>query len=60
MKPKTISLFCGAGGCSLGFEKADYDVIFATDIDNAALETYKRNFPTTKVLAADINQIDFL
>lgn len=59
MKPKAISLFCGAGGCSLGFEKADYDVIFATDIDNAALETYKRNFPTTKVLAADINQIDF-
>ncbi len=59
MKPKAISLFCGAGGCSLGFEKADYDVIFATDIDNAALETYKRNFPTTKTLAADINQIDF-
>lgn len=59
MKPKAISLFCGAGGCSLGFEKADYDVIFATDIDNAALETYKRNFPATKVLAADINQIDF-
>lgn len=59
MKPKAISLFCGAGGCSLGFEKADYDVVFATDIDNAALETYKRNFPTTKILATDINQIDF-
>lgn len=56
MKPKAISLFCGAGGCSLGFEKAGYDVAFATDIDRAALETYKRNFPATKTLAADINQ----
>jgi DNA (cytosine-5)-methyltransferase 1 len=59
MNPKAISLFCGAGGCSLGFEKADYDIIFATDIDKAALETYKKNFPTTRILAADINQIDF-
>ena len=59
MNPKAISLFCGAGGCSLGFEKADYDIIFATDIDNVALATYKRNFPNTKTLRADINQIDF-
>ena len=59
MNPKAISLFCGAGGCSLGFEKADYDIIFATDIDQAALTTYEKNFPKTKILAADINQIDF-
>ncbi|MCI0611219.1 MAG: DNA cytosine methyltransferase [Anaerolineae bacterium] len=59
MNPKAISLFCGAGGCSLGFKKANYDIIFATDIDQAALETYKKNFPKAKVLAADINQIDF-
>ncbi len=59
MNPKAISLFCGAGGCSLGFKKADYDIVFATDIDQVALETYKKNFPETKVLAADINQINF-
>jgi len=59
MNPKAISLFCGAGGCSLGFKKANYDVIFATDIDQAALKTYKKNFPSAKVLAADINEIDF-
>jgi len=59
MNPKAISLFCGAGGCSLGFEKANYDVIFATDVDAAALATYRENFPTTKSLAVDINQLDF-
>jgi DNA (cytosine-5)-methyltransferase 1 len=59
MNPKAISLFCGAGGCSLGFEKAGYDVVFATDIDNAAISTYKKNFPTTKAQVADINKIDF-
>ena len=59
MNPKAISLFCGAGGCSLGFKKANYDIIFATDIDRASLKTYEKNFPSTKVLAADINQINF-
>lgn len=59
MNPKAISLFCGAGGCSLGFKKANYDIIFATDIDEVAVKTYKKNFPLTKVLALDINQLDF-
>lgn len=59
MNPKAISLFCGAGGCSLGFKKASYEIIFATDIDRAALGTYKKNFPETRALVADINKIDF-
>ncbi len=59
MNPKAISLFCGAGGCSLGFKKANYDIIFATDIDRAALKTYEKNFQSTKILAVDINQINF-
>jgi DNA (cytosine-5)-methyltransferase 1 len=59
VNPKAISLFCGAGGCSSGFKKAGYEIIFATDIDLAAIKTYRANFPETKTLAADINQIDF-
>lgn len=59
MNPKAISLFCGAGGCSLGFKNAGYDVVLATDIDAAAANTYRQNFPETKVVTADINQIDF-
>ena len=47
-KSKSISLFAGAGGCSLGFKQAGYDIIYATDIDEKAIETYKINFPDTR------------
>lgn len=58
-QPKAISLFAGAGGCSLGFKQAGYDIIYATDFDKAAIETYKTNFPETKAECKDINNIDF-
>jgi DNA (cytosine-5)-methyltransferase 1 len=59
LQPKAISLFAGAGGCSLGFKKAGYNLIYATDFDKAAIETYKINFPDTKADCKDINNIDF-
>lgn len=55
-----ISLFCGAGGCSLGFEQANYKILMATDFDKAAIETYKLNFPETDTLLEDINNINFV
>lgn len=54
-----ISLFCGAGGCSLGFKQAGYNILMATDIDKTAIETYKLNFPKTDVVLQDIDNIDF-
>ncbi|WP_062568685.1 DNA cytosine methyltransferase [Pseudoalteromonas arabiensis] len=54
-----ISLFCGAGGCSLGFKQAGYKILMATDIDKAAIETYKLNFPETDTLLKNIDDIDF-
>lgn len=59
MKPTAISLFCGAGGCSLGFEQAGYSILYATDKDKAAVETYKKNFPTTNCSQEDINNLNF-
>lgn len=59
MKPKAISLFCGAGGCSLGFELAGYDVIYASDFDKAAIDTYQLNFPETLSEVQDIITQDF-
>ena len=32
MKPKIVSLFCGAGGIDLGFHDAGFQTVFATDI----------------------------
>lgn len=38
-----IDCFCGAGGLSLGFEKAGFDIIYAFDLDKAAINTYRHN-----------------
>ena len=58
-KPKAISLFCGAGGCSLGFKQAGYSILYANDKDTAAVETYKKNFPDTLCSNDDIDNLDF-
>lgn len=58
-KRKAISLFCGAGGCSLGFKMSGYDIVYATDIDKKAIETYQNNFPETLAENRDIKDIDF-
>ncbi|WP_186759806.1 DNA cytosine methyltransferase [Arthrobacter alpinus] len=46
MDIKTIDLFAGAGGLSLGFEQAQlgFRPILAVEIDPAAAGTYKRHF----------------
>jgi len=38
-----VDLFCGAGGASLGFVDAGYEVRGAVDIDDDALDTYEAN-----------------
>lgn len=57
--PTAISLFAGAGGCSLGFEQAGYKIIYASDINPAAISTYKQNFPYTQCEKANIKKLDF-
>ena len=58
-KPTAISLFAGAGGCSLGFEEAGFDIVFASDINYQAVATYKLNFPNTICEQSDISRLDF-
>lgn len=43
---RTIDLFAGAGGLTLGFHLADrgFDPVFAVEIDPAAARTFKANF----------------
>lgn len=40
---KGISLFSGAGGMDLGFQKAGIDIVWANDIDKYAVQTYEHN-----------------
>lgn len=56
-EPTAISLFTGAGGCSLGFQQAGFDIRFATDIDRDAMESYRRNFSETPCEVADVRDL---
>jgi len=60
MKPKIVSLFCGAGGIDLGFHDAGFQTVFATDISELFCKTFKKNFPKAEVISEDIRNINFL
>ena len=44
---KLASLFTGAGGLDLGFERAGFHVAWANEYDSAIWETFEHNFPNT-------------
>lgn len=59
-KLRLADLFCGAGGLSLGFIREGCRVIFANDIDDLCIETYKYNHPEIledDVVCGDIRKI---
>lgn len=58
-KPKIVSLFSGGGGIDLGFHKAGFETVFATDIWSTACETLKVNYPKAEVECNCIEGIDF-
>lgn len=44
---KIVSFFAGSGGLDLGFENADFDIIWANEYDKSIWETYRRNHTNT-------------
>ena len=57
-KPVFIDLFAGAGGLSIGLEKAGFELIAATDWDHWSCETLRANHPNIPVKEGDIMDID--
>jgi DNA (cytosine-5)-methyltransferase 1 len=54
MRPIGIDLFAGAGGMSLGFEQAGFDVVAAVEIDPVHCATHKFNFPNCTVIPRSV------
>jgi DNA (cytosine-5)-methyltransferase 1 len=63
MSRRAISLFSGAGGDTLGLERAGYKVVAFSEMNKAAIETHLANFPESVHLragglkGADITQV---
>ena len=59
MELTSIDLFCGAGGLSLGLERAGFRPVLGLDLNKDACATYSRAFPAATVLQESVTGISF-
>ena len=52
-----ISLFSGAGGLDLGFQKAGFSTVVANEYDRKIAPTYRANFSSVPLLETDIRKL---
>jgi len=55
--PVAIDVFSGAGGLTLGLRRAGFRLIGAIEIDDLAVETYRKNHRQVRVFHRDIRKI---
>ena len=53
-----IDLFCGCGGLSMGFRLAGFNCIGGVDFNQAAINTFNRNFNSSNGVCCDLLQMD--
>lgn len=56
-RPTGLDLFSGAGGMSLGFEQAGFDVLSSVEYDPVHAAVHQFNFPLTEVVCANIASV---
>jgi DNA (cytosine-5)-methyltransferase 1 len=56
-RPVAVDLFSGAGGFSLGFEQAGFDVLASIEYDPVHSAVHAFNFPQTEIVCADIRTV---
>ncbi|MEZ5706448.1 MAG: DNA cytosine methyltransferase, partial [Burkholderiaceae bacterium] len=56
-RPIGVDLFAGAGGLSLGFEAAGFDVVAAVEIDPIHCAAHKFNFPQTTTICKSVVEV---
>jgi DNA (cytosine-5)-methyltransferase 1 len=57
MRPLAVDLFAGAGGMSLGFEQAGFDVAAAIEIDPIHACIHHFNFPNCTVIPRSVREL---
>lgn len=55
-RPIAVDLFAGAGGMTLGFEQAGFDVLASVEIDPIHCATHQFNFPFWTVLCKSVEE----
>jgi len=56
-RPIAVDLFAGAGGMTLGFEQAGFDVLASVEIDPIHCAIHKFNFPCWAILCKNIADV---
>lgn len=57
---RVADFYCGAGGFSEGFRQAGFEITFAVDKWEPAINTYKANKPSCRVIQDDVIRISRL